>query len=132
MREVSVLDSTRNDVVVGSRIQVADSPLTRLIGLMGRNFLEPGTGLLLRPCSSVHTCWMRTSIDVLYLNSHLRVIAIDIALKPWRVGSVRLRTRMALELPAGTVARLCIALGDQLAIEDMAPKAATTFCVTGA
>ena len=132
MREVSVLDSTRNDVVVGSRIQVADSPLTRLIGLMGRNSLEPGTGLLPRPCSSVHTCWMRTSIDVLYLNSHLRVIAIDIALKPWRVGSVRLCTRMVLELPAGTVARLCIALGDQLAIEDMAPKAATTFCVTGA
>jgi len=132
MREVSVIDSTRKGAVVGSRIQVADSPLARLIGLMGRNSLEPGTGLLLRPCSSVHTCWMCTSIDVLYLNSHLRVIAIEIALKPWRVGSVWLCTRMVLELPAGTIARLCIALGDQLAIEDMAPKAATTLCVTGA
>jgi uncharacterized membrane protein (UPF0127 family) len=132
MREVSVLDSTRNGAVVGSRIQVAGSPLARLIGLMARKFLEPGTGLLLRPCSSVHICWPRPLINDINLNSHLRVIAINIALKPWRVGSVRLRTRMALELPAGTVARLCIALGDQLAIEDMAPKTATTLCVTGA
>jgi uncharacterized membrane protein (UPF0127 family) len=129
MREVTVLDSTRNGVV-GSRIQVADSPLARLIGLMGRKFLDPGTGLLLQPCSSIHTCWMRIPIDVLHLDWHLRVLAIDIALKPWRVGSIRLRTRMVLELPASTVARIGIELGDQLAIEDMAAKAATSLCVT--
>jgi uncharacterized membrane protein (UPF0127 family) len=35
-----------------------------------------------------------------------------------------------LELPASTVARIGIELGDQLAIEDMAAKAATSLCVT--
>ncbi len=131
MREVMVLDSTRNGAVVGSRIQVAESELTRLIGLMGRKFLDPGAGLLLRPCSSIHTCWMRMPIDVLHLDRQMQVLAIDIALKPWRVGSIRLRTRMVLELPAGTVARLGIGLGDQLAIEDMAARPATTPCVAG-
>jgi hypothetical protein len=65
---------------------------------------------------------MRIPIDVLYLDKHCRVVAIDAAVKPWRVGSIRFRTRMVLELPAGTAEQFGIELGDQLAIEDAGTK----------
>jgi hypothetical protein len=122
MKEITVVDSTRKVCIVGDRIQVADSFLDKLVGLMGRKSLVPGTGMLLRPCSTIHTCWMRTPIDVLYLDKHWRVVAIDAAVKPWRVGSIRFRTRMVLELPAGTAEQFGIELGDQLAIEDAGTK----------
>ena len=41
MKEITVVDSTRKVCIVGDRIQVADSFLGKLIGLMGRKSLVP-------------------------------------------------------------------------------------------
>ena len=85
---------------------------------MGRKSLDPGAGLLLRHCSSIHTFWMRIPIDAVYLDRTLCVKAIDVALKPWRAGTIRRHVRHVLELPAGTAVRLGLRVGDILAIKD--------------
>ena len=65
----------RNDgTIVCERCTVAESPLTRLRGLLGRDGLEPGEGLLLRPASAVHTYFMRFPIDVVFLDRALVVL----------------------------------------------------------
>ena len=48
-------------------MRVADSPWTRLRGLIGRARLQPGDGLMLRPASSIHTSFMRFPIDAVFL-----------------------------------------------------------------
>ena len=85
----------------------------RLRGLLGRAPLEPGSGLLLDPCSSVHTCLLRRPLDVVFLHADGTVLRIVHGLRPWRC-ALRRGARSALELPPGTCARLGIAAGDRL------------------
>ncbi len=55
---------------------VADRPLARMRGLVGRQALAAGEGMLLRPAPSIHTAFMRFPIDALFLDRELRVIDI--------------------------------------------------------
>ena len=74
-REFLRISNPVRQSVLGDRIGVADTTLTRLVGLMGRGSLAPGHGLLIRPSNGVHTLWMRFSIDVLLLDREYRVLA---------------------------------------------------------
>ena len=117
---VCVKNSSREGTVIGNRIQIADSFLDKFFGLMGRRHMLFGTGLLLQPCSSIHTCFMSIPIDVLYISKDRKILAIDKVLEPWRIGTIKFGTSMVLELPPGTAAASGIEVGDQLAIENVA------------
>jgi uncharacterized membrane protein (UPF0127 family) len=82
-------------------------------GLLGREGLDSGEGLLLRPASSVHTFFMRFPIDVVFLDRALVVLGIHDAIEPWRAASQR-GAKAVLELPAGESSRRGLAVGDQL------------------
>lgn len=110
--------------LIGSQIEVADSFMSRLVGLLGRNHLDPGSGLLIRPSSGVHTFGMRFPIDVVALDRRLRVVAAQSDVRPWRTSGLGLRTHSVLELPAGSIRQNSIERGDQLEIlESPAPSA---------
>jgi hypothetical protein len=102
-----------NGEAVVDECVVADTPVSRMRGLLGRNELRPGEGLLLRPASSIHTCFMRFSIDAVFLDGGLRVLGISDELRPWRAASRR-GARAVLELPAGESARRELRVGEQL------------------
>jgi uncharacterized protein len=101
--------------VVCERVLVADSPLSRLKGLLGREGLERGEGLLLRPASAVHTCFMRFPIDAVFLNRDLVVLGIADGLEPWRAAARR-GAKAVLELPAGASASSGLRVGDELTL----------------
>src|SRR3954447_17339422 len=92
---------------------VADSPLLRLRGLLGRAPLRGGEGLLLRPSGSIHTCFMGFPIDAVFLDRDLCVLRVAPDVRPWRTAAVR-RARAVLELRAGEAMRRGIAVGDVL------------------
>ena len=102
--------------VVCESCAVADSIWRRFRGLMGVKGLARGHGLLLRPSSSVHTCFMRFPIDVVFLDTELEVLAVSTEVAPWRLRARR-RARAVLELPAGEAARVGISPGDRLSLE---------------
>ena len=105
---------TRTDgVVVCEECLVAATPFTRMRGLLGKSSLPSGQGILLRPAASVHTFFMRFSIDVVFLDDELRVVAIAADLRPWRAAGKR-GARAVVELPAGECERRGLAVGDQL------------------
>jgi uncharacterized protein len=83
---------------------VADKPHTRLRGLLGRDQLPAGEGLLLKPAPSVHTCFMRFPIDVVFLDACMRVLSIAPKVEPWKFAGRR-GTRAVLELAAGEAER---------------------------
>jgi uncharacterized protein DUF192 probably involved in sugar metabolism len=72
-RDMPELYSVMNerDVVVCERCAIADTPVSRLRGLLGRHELDADEGLLLRPESSIHTWFMRFPIDALFLEADL-------------------------------------------------------------
>jgi uncharacterized protein len=97
------------------RCFVADNPLTRLRGLLGRGPLGAGEGLLLRPTNAIHTWFMRNAIDAVFLDRDLAVLHVAADLKPWRFAGRR-GSRAVLELAAGESARRDIVPGLHLHI----------------
>ena len=102
--------------VVCASCSLADTAWTRLRGLMGKKALAPGEGLLLRPSGSVHTCFMRFPIDVVFLDADLEVLRVASAVRPWRARAQR-GARAVLELAAGEAERADIGPGDQLTLD---------------
>ena len=99
--------------VVCERCTIADNPLRRMRGLLGREGLESGEGILLRPASAVHTYFMRFPIDVVFLDRSLVVVGISDSVDPWQARS-RKGAKAVLELPAGESARRGLSVGEQL------------------
>jgi uncharacterized protein len=79
---------------------VARSFFDRLGGLIARPRLRDGQALVLAPCSSVHTCFMRYAIDVVFIDGEGRVLKLVERLEPWRAAGCR-RAHAAIELGAG-------------------------------
>jgi uncharacterized membrane protein (UPF0127 family) len=99
--------------VVCERCVVADSPLARMRGLLGRNDLPSEEGVLLRPASSIHTAFMRFPIDAVFLDRNLRVVRVASEVQPWRAAAAR-GARAVLELRAGEATRRGLEAGDLL------------------
>lgn len=111
--------------IISDKCVVADRPLTRMKGLIGRHGLAAGEGMLFPRTNSVHMWFMRIAIDVVFAKraksgrkGDLEVTSVREGVKPWKLLPVGdWRASYALELPAGTVGRLGIARGDLLGVE---------------
>jgi uncharacterized membrane protein (UPF0127 family) len=106
--------------VVCEYCDIADGFFTRGLGLLGRKRLPHGHGLLIKPSWSIHTWFMRFTIDVVFLDRELRVLKIRKQMRPWRA-TARFRADSALELTAGECDRLGLAVGDLLAWGSLQP-----------
>jgi uncharacterized membrane protein (UPF0127 family) len=102
-------------LVVCERCIVADSPLPRMRGLLGRRNLGSDEGVLLRPAGSIHTFFMRFPIDVVFLDRDGRVLRVAESVRPWRTAAAR-GARSVLELRAGESGRRRVAVGDVLEV----------------
>jgi uncharacterized membrane protein (UPF0127 family) len=97
--------------LVCERCLLAETPLTRARGLLGRAGLERGEGILLRPASSIHMWFMRFAIDAVFLDRESRVLRIARHLRPWRLAGCK-DAKAVIELPAGECDRVGLAQGD--------------------
>lgn len=113
--KVQVRNQTRN-TVLATAAEVADTSAKRRTGLLKHTRLEPGDGLWITPCESVHTFFMKFAIDLVYLDKRKRVRKVRHAVPPWRV-SACFRAHSILELPAGTAQQTGTQAGDELTIE---------------
>ncbi len=112
MERVLVRNRTRATVV--AQAELADGWLTRLRGLIGHSELAPGEGMIIEPCSSIHTFFMGFPIDVVFVSREGRVLRVAPAVPPWRVGPVARGARYVIELPAGALAGSRTQVGDEL------------------
>lgn len=113
---VRVRNVTR-DTLLAERCEVARSFLARGRGLLGRAGLASGEGLLIEPCWSVHSFFMRFPIDVVFADRHHRVVGLTPSMPPNRPFAGAWGARYAVELPAGAIAASGTQVGDVLRIE---------------
>jgi uncharacterized protein len=88
-----------DEQVVCERCLVAATPWARMRGLLGRDELPRGEGILLRPAGSIHTFFMRFPIDAVFLDGEGTVVGVERNMKPWRMAR-RSGAKSVLELPA--------------------------------
>jgi hypothetical protein len=84
------------------------------VGLLGRKELPEGHGLWIRPCKSIHTFFMRFPIDVAYVSSDGSVVKTCSRLRPFRLSMGGRGAHSVLELPAGSLERAGLKVGDRL------------------
>ena len=114
--EMVCVRNTTRGTVLGERISVAGTSLSRLVGLLGKRGLEPSTGLLIIPSQAIHTVAMRFTIDVVFVDRKWQVIQLRPAMVPFRVTGLYWKAQSVIELPVGTIAQTSTEVGDQLSI----------------
>jgi len=106
----------RNGREISNNLAVANSLLKRMKGLLGKTEMKAGEALLIKPCMSIHTFFMRFPIDIIFLNKRNKVIALIKNLKPNRLTRLYPSAASVLELPAGTLNTTDTRVGDDIEI----------------
>jgi uncharacterized membrane protein (UPF0127 family) len=115
-----IIRNPQRGTVLGEAIQVADTAVRRVKGLLGRECLEDGQGLLFKSCSSLHTLFMRFPIDIVFMDKQGKVLKVSKNVKPFKFVAAPLRAYYALELPTNAVAKSETRVGDRLTFEEEA------------
>jgi uncharacterized protein len=105
----------RNQRWLVRSVETAANSATRKRGLLGRESLDEGTGLVIAPCQGVHTFGMRFPIDIVGVSRDGRVVKVRERV-PARRLVFALKAFAILELAAGGVGRSELAEGDTLTV----------------
>ena len=114
-----IVKNLDRESVLGIAIEVAGNSASRAKGLLGRESLAEGEGLLFTHCSSLHTFFMRFAIDIVFMDRERRVLKSAKAVPPFRLVAAPLRAHYALELPAGAIGESATREGDRLLFEEI-------------
>ena len=98
------------------QMKAAQSMISRLVGLLNQKNLERDHGLWLIPCNSIHMLGMRFPIDAIYMDKDNRVIRLVENLKPNRFGPIVWDAHSVVEIPAGSIEKMALSIGEQLEI----------------
>ena len=106
------------ETVLAESLEAPRTFFGRGLGLMFRRRLQPGHGMLIKPCNGIHMFFMRFPIDAVFVDAHDRVRSVHRRLRPW-VGMVPLvpGAKAVVELPAGALDGLQLTAGEQLRFE---------------
>jgi uncharacterized protein len=107
------LRNQRTHRLVADHLEAAFESASRNKGLLGRDALPDGHALILAPCNSIHTFFMRFPIDVLFMAGSGHVLKLSRTLGAWRI-AIAWRAAAVIELPAGTIDRSETRVGDVL------------------
>ena len=118
-RDLVVVIHTQNTKVTVP-VEIADDPDEHRRGLMWRESLAPGHGMLfVFPDQSPRTFWMKNtalSLDIIFLDTAGKIVAITEQTAPYsqRPISSRVPARYVLEVEAGFCRRHGLARGDKV------------------
>lgn len=95
-------------------VLIADNFISRFKGYMLQK--EPKhRAILIKPCNSIHTFFMKFDIDVLFLNGNREVIKKLVALEPRKIIMPIKEAKMVLEGEAGIFEN--IEIGDRICFD---------------
>lgn len=118
---MNIYNSTQNNLISGD-VKIAENFFTRSVGLLSRKSLSQDEGLIIRPCCSIHTFFMRFPIDVLFINKKNEIIALYENVKPYRILPIHPTSHYVVELCAGQISNKKIEKGDIIQINEQKSK----------
>lgn len=89
---------------------------SRMIGLLGKRSFTNFDGLLLSPCSQIHSIGMGFNFDAVYLDNTYRIVAIYENIGKNKILPYNVAVSNVLELPVGTVSTKNLEVGDVLKV----------------
>lgn len=113
---MNVYNSTKNNLIACD-VKLAKTFWSRSRGLIPRNSISQDEGLIIKPCCSIHTFFMKFSIDVLFVNSKNEVVALYERVGANRILPVHLTSVYVIELAAGQISAKNVQKGDIIILE---------------
>ena len=115
-RHVFVYNKTK-ETFLAFRVEVCDSILGRLRGLLGKRSLKPDSGVWIVPANAIHTVGMLFSFDLVLIDKNFKVVGLRELVRPFRITMPERGAESVLELPAHSIFRSRTQIGDQLQID---------------
>lgn len=112
---MKVYNSSKNNLIADD-VKAAQNFFTRSFGLLLRKSLSDNEGLIIKPCCSIHTFFMKFPIDVLFINKNNEIIALYENVKPYRILPIHLNSYYVIELSSGSVSEKNVEKGDLITI----------------
>lgn len=100
--------------LIAARAELADTAVSRLVGLLGRSSLPEGQAMVITQCRSIHMLFMKFPIDVIFVDRQDRVVGLVEGIKPFALSPYFWRSSYVVEAPCGTIKRSRTAVGDIL------------------
>lgn len=122
-----VIVSTKSGKEYAARVEIADTPAKREMGLQYRNELADDQGMLfLFPAEEVLTFWMKNTpipLDMIFIGSDLKIVGIARDAVPFSTTtrSVGVPSRFVLEIKGGLAKQKGIETGDTVRFEGVSP-----------
>ena len=110
---MKIINKNRGTIIADSCME-ANTFARRFLGLMGKKTLPEGSGLIIKPCNSIHMFFMRIPLDVIFIDKSNKVIYTIEDFKPWRVSKIVRGAVCTIELPIGALKRSRTSIGDML------------------
>lgn len=89
----------------------------RVQGLLFRSSLEEQEALWIAACPSIHTFFMKFSIDVIFTDRKFRVLSLFENVVPWKLIFGKTGSYHVFEMKAGKIKIHKLKLGDELYVE---------------
>jgi uncharacterized membrane protein (UPF0127 family) len=110
---MKIINVTKNALLAENAI-IAGTFSKRIKGLLGEKDFKKGQALMITPCNSIHTLFMRFPIDVLFVDSDNRIVKLISHMLPFRISGIYFQAHFVIELPAGTLEATSTQKGDRL------------------
>ncbi len=116
MSYVSVINKSKGTEL--GHADIADSFMSRFMGLMFKKTLERGLILKLpksrsRHGSAIHMFFMKVPLDIIFADSNRKVVDV-VSIGPWKTYTPKAPAKYVIELENGLLASSSTQIGDEL------------------
>lgn len=113
---MKVFNVTKN-TVIAQKAKMADTFLSRMVGLLNRESISPEEALIITRCQSIHMFFMRFSIDVIFVDKNDVVVGLIERIRPFQLSPIFFRSSYVIEMAEGSISRVKVSLGDKLVLK---------------
>lgn len=114
---MAVLKRKETSEVLISNLEIARTFWSRGKGLLGKTSLPTNEGLWIHRCNSIHTFFMKMTIDCVFVDKNLKVKALYRQVSPFRLIPPVWGSRSVFELAEGFIDQHQIQLGEFLYVD---------------
>lgn len=114
---MKIINLTRN-FLLADKVSLAENFFSRTKGLLGKKSLAENEALIIKPCNSIHTLFMRFAIDAVFLDRQNKVVALKENMEPFGFTPIYWKAYLVIELPSHTISRSLVQINDQIQLEE--------------
>lgn len=112
------LQNKTKNITLMTDVIISNNFFTRLKGLLGKSELPDGQCMIITPCKSIHTFFMKYPIDVVFIDKNYRVIEIIKNMAPGHTSSYVKNVWSVIEMAVDKSLESKIVVGDQLQVSE--------------